>query len=243
MKRRIKSLILVISIIFFAGCNANYTIEVNEDLTVTESLVILQRNERILGHSSSVENFVENTVEEVRNFYGNDGYIVESEIGEDYSGGIGSREFLDFRAYRRDSLFSHELFENIESSESGTIVTIEFKSKEEPYEVFQGDIWSDPLLTKLAFNIKVPFEVLDSNADEIDEARNVYTWYYDDTVRDKNIQISYDTAALFSPNLGQLFGSYIGEVGIFYLVLAGAVIALIAFGIIFVIKNFRNNAI
>lgn len=165
MKKRV--FIIIFVLLFLTGCDMNYKIIINKDLSSSEK----------------VNFFVsENVVDEMKNKY-SDEYIKENIILFKAASEKSGYDFL--YKYKND-------IEIVASKENKTITFNDdlmnqnynfynFSCNSENcilYAIANDNIQSDDgMVYKLNFSIQVPYKVLENNADKVDKASNTYTWY------------------------------------------------------------------
>ena len=86
-------------------------------------------------------------------------------------------------------------------------------------------------------NIKIPYQVINHNADTVDEQNNIYTWQLDDKpIRD--INITYAAVANYQGN-NNFLSNILSNKGV-YVVIVILAIAIIV-GMWLIVQNKKNN--
>lgn len=228
MKRLICFLMLLFVV---TGCSYKYNIEIDKKKTVLEELNIYELNSVFVNKGTSANSFVDINI----NIYKKDSslsqYNISKKISDPSSGVIASASYDSFSDYTKKTKVKKNLFGRIElyeDSNYGYFIASDYRG-----DVFFTDEESDFINDKVEFNLKLPFEVISNNADNIDTEKGIYTWYFDKDINDKEVNVKFNLKKIVIKE--NIFIKYI------YLFLIPVFIFMIVLFII--IKNKRVNKI
>lgn len=213
--KKIKLLFIIFFLFLLSGCQMNYTIKVNEDLSTSETIDF-----RISS----------DTMEESKVLY-----------GEDYSQDLIDKYMSQIEEYncnidKSDGFVLYGTKENKRFEINEKIIQSKYKfydfSCNDTYCLLYAVPRTDVLIGNGAvYNLKlsfqIPYRVINSNADEIDKLNNTYSWNF---VLGKE---NKDVLLIFKKN-----GNDVVKTNkIFYFIILG-IFAIIALGSIYIIVNF-----
>ena len=186
-----KILLIGFFITFLTGCSVDYNVSINKDLSVDESFNIVEeksvlKNEKYNSLSEVVEEFQNKTTVNLKNYDHKTSIkknLVSSEVTREY----GSIDTY-IAALNKIDLFSNE--SKLDKNEGIYTFTskVNYKENEEMIAILYK--------IDAKIGITVPFEVVDNNADSVDEKSNTYYWNlknYVDSANQKSIKLSFDT--------------------------------------------------
>lgn len=190
---RLKKVLLVLICIFFlTGCEVEYNVDINRDLSVKEYFTATELNSSLLNRKIySVQELISevssNTTVKKEN------YLISNYVKDETSGAKVSRNYSSLSDYAK-TLNTYDLIPNkTEYSQNSNIIT--FESKIDKLYISEEFVaLSYPIVSKV--NIKIPFEVTYNNADFVDEEHNIYTWNVTntDSKKEQIIKFSADTS-------------------------------------------------
>ncbi len=189
MKRH-KILFLIIFLVFLcSGCTAEYTIEINEDLQVKEHLMASEDGEFFNQYENSSAQRVIGFILEPFVEYFNENHFVISQFANSQSGGVNiSNTYESLETYKNVSKIPSQYASDWEYEENGDEITIrikgEFNKQEEDQEA--GFVVDDAKV-----NIKLPFEVVEHNADVHAEGSDTYTWVFNEDTPEREMTITF----------------------------------------------------
>lgn len=238
MSNKVKVLILVSLTILVSGCTANYDVKISLDGSVKENIELTEDKNRLL------KDFTKKKFEEYI-----DDYIELNDLNgkiEDYkmlinkstAGITTKKKYNDIYEYVYTSPAIPFVFEKVKIREKDEMIIL--KSFETGYEIVYKD--NDGVLnyTNSTITLALPYEVVSSNADQVDLETNVYTWDLDEDF--EGIEIKYNPNKKYTNDFIKLLkyatsGTYLI---IAVIVLAAvSVIAILIFGIRLLIRE-RN---
>lgn len=163
MKKVIKTLVIFGVIIILTGCSGNYTLKINKNLSLDESLSLTIPNENDAYHKT-LKIFQDNKIDK-------DKYkvVIESnEVNINYK-----EKYSSIEEYILYSKVYHQLFNKIQLNKNRDYVDIYTK---EFINQNKNNIYGNNLtnLDYIQVKIQNPFKVKLTNADSINE--NEYTW-------------------------------------------------------------------
>lgn len=177
-----KLFIILISAFLLTGCDLEYNVKINTDLTTTET----------------IEFFVNNaSIEEEKELYGD----------EDYNNYLdSSQNILDNNNYTYKYEYTDEglYVTATKSNNSLTVNETIFNKKYSYYDFYCNDdycmLYAVGLDEKtygeeiynLNISIQVPYKVILNNADEIDKFNNIYTWNNNVLEKSKDIKLIFE---------------------------------------------------
>lgn len=187
--KKIKYLLLI-SIIFLTGCTCEYNITINNDLSVSEEV---NASETIEYFANEYKHY--NRSEALDNLweYMSNGFDYASKYkynkNDNNTGIILTNNYDSFIEYKNETSIYNQYFDELDYEENDDIITIEAYG-------FNPYVEQDP--TKFAIdnfklNITLPFKVLNSNADSIND--NTYTWIIDKNTDSKRIYLQFDKSS------------------------------------------------
>lgn len=225
MKKIRNILSIVFLILLLSGCDLNYNLIINKDLSSEENIKF---------------NVTKSTLEEIKIKYG-DEYV--DELKEYY------KPILDNQNYTYD--YNDDSGINLNASRKNNSVVFNDKIKNARYNYFDYScnkdiciiyaIADDKILSydgcvySLKLNIQVPYKVLENNADKVDKQNNTYTWYSKPGKDNSDIILVFKKDGTDILLINKIF--YFIKIGIFAIISLTIVFAIIKL----IIKLNRNN--
>lgn len=181
-------ILCVLSLLLF-GCKAEYSIKINEDLSVDETIIGLEDEEFYSKYYKSTKDRVIDIVT-IRNeeYLKKFNYTKEKVVEGVYTGAKATTTFSDLQSYFNSSEAYKQFYSEWKHSIENGIVTIELKDKFEK----NGNCLDRYIIDNCDVSISLPFKVVKNNADNYDKNTNTYTWYID-IDEPKDIYIKFDT--------------------------------------------------
>ncbi len=234
---KLKKFILILVVPFFiTGCaSVNYNLEIDKNLGVKEEVFLTATSEYFdIFYKEYPETVIKRFYEDedLLKPLKDNGYeysMIDKDIA--YPGILTKKNYISLDSYTKTTVFKNISFENIESSVSGDLVTIQSKNFI-PYVEDETD--NGYPVSNLVINIKVPYVVTSNNADKFDKKSNTYTWKITKETENKEIKITFDKTKVYVYNL---------SVYISFGILCLLIIILIFVIRYFVKKNKKNNKI
>lgn len=185
-----KNIIVFIVVMMCFGCKANYQIKINKDLSVDEKITGLEDQDFYdRYYNSSKERVVKNVASFYEETIKNNGYKFSTVIDDDLYGGRVLKTYDSIEDYFNNSVAYKQYFASWNITKNDSLVEILLNDKLKPngtgidrYYVEEGTV-----------NIKLPFKVIDHNADSV--KNNTYSWNIDSNKGNK-IFLKFDSSKL-----------------------------------------------
>ncbi len=188
-----KMILIFIFIIMNTACTAEYNLNIDKDLIVEESVSVKDSIFNIRKQELDVDFFLDLNIDRYKsnNLYST--YMYEKKVDNNNAIVTANMTYLDFLSYKNTSALIENLFTNLNIINNGNIYTFEYKVKSlSNIEVFKSTELYSSLLDGVDVNIKLPFRVINSNADRFDEDSGIYSWKYIKGESLKDINIEFD---------------------------------------------------
>lgn len=217
MKRKI--CLLLIGILFLcSGCTVNYTLSINEDLTVSESLNAMEGADFYSAYTnSSVQKVIGFILEPNLDYLNSNGYTVDQVLTSSEAGVKVTNEYANLEEYKTKSQLPNQFADDWTYIENGNEITLTITGAFSHDEQNQDGKY---VVDEATINIVLPFKVVNHNADSFDEDTNTYTWNFNEDTEEREITIT------FNKTIEKPFNSIYIIIGI------GIVVVLIIFLII-----------
>lgn len=189
-----KYLLLIVVVFMLSGCTVNYDLEINSDLTVEESIVVLNHASyfEVVG---SVKDVYKNTVDLGMHNTNYITYDYISNSANDLYGVSINKTYSSLDDFKENASSLKELYDDIEITQNGTIVIINSIGEFNIERISINTEDEIRIPENCYFSIKLPFVVTYNNADKVDSLNNIYYWYIDEaTTNEKAIKLSFDTS-------------------------------------------------
>lgn len=228
MKKKI--LFVILMLILVSGCKAKYTVKINKDGSVEESLSATETPEYYDNYShTSVGKVISYVIDPYIDLLNSKKYTVNTNVNVNSdSGATVKKKYSSFKDYIGNSIVYSQFTDKIQYEEKGDKVSISLKGKFSSSNQNQAYVpVKDGSIT-----IVVPYKVLDNNADKVDG--NSYTWLFENNKgEEKEIRISYTKS-----KIANLDFNYSVIIIIAILIILG----IIAFVIVRKLKKSSNEA-
>lgn len=185
--KKLKLFILLICIFLLCGCTIQYDITIDEQLGMEESMVISEKSEFYQDYLFSTPKEVSEMIlgvyqEELDSL--NYQYSIEA-TGKTTL----TNHYNSYLTYVNDNRIFNQFFEKILSSENGNIITIYNEGEFYPYTEGNPNYFQ---VEEININVKLPFKVLENNADKVDKKNNIYTWTITKETENKTFLLKFD---------------------------------------------------
>ena len=190
---KIKKIILLICLTFLlCGCSVDYDIIINKDLSVDESFTVVEKKEEIRNRTYA--NTFDELVKSVQSNTGMDSsrYLIKKYNKGSLIGAKVNRSYRSINEYvsvaQKNDLFTTETEYKNENGISTLTSKVIYTENSEFVAI--------SYLIDAKINIKVPFEVLENNADSVDKENNIYTWNlknYKKSPNSEDIKLVFDS--------------------------------------------------
>lgn len=231
--KKIKIFIFLCLILLLSGCSVEYDLTLNDDLTVSEKVVATEKTKRMEALTKQKGKQAVNYLYDMFKRNGED--ITLTSRDDDYNTYATAITFHeDINDYA--SKFSSDVFDNVNVTKDGNIITFSAKQK----ELLSSDTNYSLLYDDITVNITIPFEVTSNNADKVNG--NTYTWNIKKDSDYKTIEFSYKEGNKKDEvNINVNNETYNIHYGV---VIAVGLVIIIGSIVLFVyIKNKKNNVV
>lgn len=204
-----------------AGCKVNYSVNIEKNLSVKESIRATESEEFFKEYTNSsigrVVSFISAPYLETLN---QTGYLYTTAIGKKDGGAIVTKDYDSIEDYVNQTIVTSQFTnERISYNRDGDMVTLSAIGKFSTSEQDQTKIYID----EASISLSIPFEVVDNNADRV--MGNTYIWDFDNkNSEEREIKISFN-AKVLEENKDKVNKVYL------YLIIAGLIIMAIVIGI------------
>lgn len=200
---KFKILVLTISLILLSGCTNQYNLEIKEDLSISEKIIIMESKAVYESPANQLEMAKEsfnagmqiNDKEKI--------YYYEFFENKDNYGIEIVKDYANFNEYLSKSLAYKKVYDDLSYIVNGDTIILStignFKtenfttgSSENATEEEKDGI-AQLIPKDCYFSIKLPFNVIYHNADKVDKKENIYYWLINQDTIDKEINISFDS--------------------------------------------------
>ena len=196
MKKKI--ILVLIMILFCAGCKVKYNIKINDDGTVEETMVASETPDFYEEYEhTSTGKVISRILEQYSDILNEKKYDVETNIYVNVdSGATLKKKYDSFNDYVGNSILYTQFTDKIDYSEDGDTITIKAKGKFSTSEQNQDYFYVD----EGTIVITVPYKVLDNNADKVQG--NTYVWNFNkESNEEKEIKLVYSKSKLSNMNI------------------------------------------
>lgn len=185
-----KYILLIILVFLCFGCKAEYTIKINKDKSVEETVTALENEDYYARYpKSSKKRVIRFTATFVNNYLESLNYNRKIVVKNEYTGEQVQHKFKNLKEYFEKSKAHEQLYKTYDTSIDGKLVTISLKDKYPK----NGNSVDKYIINDCKVTIILPFLVKNHNADEVDKSKNSYTW--DLNIDEaKDIYIQFDTS-------------------------------------------------
>ncbi len=241
-------LLLTILLIFLSGCSMEYNIVINDNMQIEETIYILEDNDVISIYSPNINQYVNNMIQQQY-----DNKIISNEYSVEYisvnskSGVIATRLYDKFSNFSDSTKLKDNIYKIVTMTINENMVYLNFDSIEDTYELFLDNELEEAFLDSLILKIKIPYEVISNNADEVNKETNTYIWNYDKFTIDKDVELVFDKDNKFNFNiLDKVINMYNDNININWLIIIIGIVIISCLIFIFkfiIIISRRNNKI
>ena len=191
MKKKLLFVILIL--VLLSGCKAKYSLKINKDGSVEETLVATEPPEYFDNYKhTSVGKVISYVMTPYIDILNEKKYEVNNVVNVNTdSGATVKKKYSSFKDYIGNSVIYSQFTDKINYEENGDKVTISLKGKFSSSTQNQSYI----PVTDGKITITVPYKVLDNNADVVDG--NNYTWIVENNKgQEREIRLSYTKSKL-----------------------------------------------
>ncbi|HHW69290.1 MAG TPA: hypothetical protein GX747_03035 [Tenericutes bacterium] len=191
---KIKLLLILFFLLLTTGCTLNYDLVIHTDNRVSESVSFFRNKNDVLKKYSKLKDVKKDEIEKSKINYYKKQYGYSSKYVRSFSGInlIFYKTRASLSDYFEKSIY-RSLYTDYELIEIGNTVSFKTVGSYTPTGIFtseNGEVTND-LAKEIKVNIQFHKNVLESNADYIDEFSNTYTWVIKNTDDYKNINFEF----------------------------------------------------
>lgn len=222
---------LCISCLFFTGCTAEYRLHINYDGTLNDSIVIQETKDNFERLGYDMNKYVEEQFEIIKDFNFYRDYSKKYLLRDDFMRVSGAHNLWSIDNFNYSSLLSESGFETITLTNEDGIMILEAKGNqlESLFIDMDADAVPDFIYEKIDLIITSDYNVIESNADEVNKFKNEYIWHFDKDCLDKEIYLKMDSKQTITGRLvANIRNNFTG-----IMILIGVTIVLVIGGIIF----------
>lgn len=212
--KKIKLLLIFGLTFILSGCTVDYNVTINNDLSMSEEAIVKIEESFFDDYMFYTKAETYNAVMS-RNLSFLNELNYDYKHSDDYLTTTFNNNYNKLTDYINNNTIYQQFFENLEYTDENNIITI--KSSGEFYQ-YTEDNAEKFLIEDIDINVKIPFDVISSNADRVDSVNDIYTWTItkDDMDKEFFLEIDYSDVAF------QLkYGEYIPLVIIGVILLIG----------------------
>lgn len=193
MRRKFVFIFLII--ILCSGCRAEYNLTINDDLSVEENVLATEDSAFFEEYEkSSIGRVVGFILEPYLNTLNENKYTTNSYITSGRSGVTISKRFNSIEEYANSTIFASQYTDKVNYNKDGNNITLSVKGR---FSKADQDQTRFPI-EEAAISIRLPFKVIDHNADKVDD--DVYTWLFDkNDTEERDIKITFDGSKVHKP--------------------------------------------
>ncbi len=228
--KKLKIFIFLCLVLLLSGCSVEYDLTLNDDFTVSEKVVATEKTKRMEALTKQKGKQAVNYLYNMFKRNGED--ITLTSRDDDYNTYATSHDDINYYA----SKFSSDVFDNVNVTKDGNIITFSTKQK----ELLSSDTNYSLLYDDITVNVTIPFEVISNNADKVNG--NTYTWNIKKDSDYKTIEFSYKEGNKKDEvNINVNNETYNIHYGV--IIVIGLVIIIGSIVLFVYIKNKKNNVI
>lgn len=230
--KNIKILILILVIALTSGCSVEYNLNINEDLSINE---VVEASENTEVMQSKTGLIGDNAVNYLYDTFSNNSDADFTNIEENgVTIGTSNASYNSLEQYTKN--FYSNLFEIKEIEIDDDVYTITINQIQKLSSTGSSTLLYDDVKV----NIKIPFKVIDQNADEV--SGNIYTWNIHKDADLKTIKFSFNKVQQKNAINLKVNNKNV-NVKYSYIVIVSLVIVVGIVVIYLIIKNKKNNII
>lgn len=171
-----KKFLIFISLILLTGCSVNYDLTITDKEEVIEEFKVYVDNDEILSSYNSIDEYLDYYSNLYLSNQGYENFKVSTHKGKENSYFKVENSYKDLDSYI-GSLSFRSMFTGADIERVGNYIT--FRTSKNAYleSIKNGEVVSlDSRYENFKISIKFYNEVTASNANEVDEKNNIYTW-------------------------------------------------------------------
>lgn len=238
-------IIIIILCLLLSGCKIDYNLKITNDNKYVEKCDLLKyfpggNSVEYIEGTSETRDIAELLRSDAREKLNTMAYLKYKLIdveSANYKGVRATRTFDGAVAYNYNLLIK-ELYDDFSVNLDKNIVTLSAKGfnreKVEDSNEEAGFVIDNSTIT-----IDLPYKVIENNADEVDESKNIYTWYINKDTKEKDILLKYDVDSLYALNM-KTIGTKV-NMTVVYIVFIVLVLVILGYFVYLYIKKVYEN--
>ncbi|MBP3765757.1 MAG: hypothetical protein J6G98_01055 [Bacilli bacterium] len=189
-----KNILLIFVFFLLTGCSVNYTLEINNDLSVeesieaSESISYFEKEFTFYERKDAIDSLWENMTSER-----DDNYTYEYNNND--TGIIINKKYKSLDDYLNVKNYT-QFFEKIDYSINGDIIKIESTGNFYPYNTQDYEKF---IIDNFSLKIKTSYHVIKTNADKIEG--NTLIWNINSKTKDKKIYLEMNTSKNYTKDI------------------------------------------
>lgn len=234
-----KKIIIFLAILFLTGCNVKYDLTITNKEEVKENFYVYIDNSKMLESYKTIDEYLDYYSNVYKENFSKENYNIKTKESSPQSYFLVKNKYKDLDEYTKStsflSLFSGATIERVGSYTTFTTAT----------NTYLNSIKNDTLLSadaaeyQYTINIKFYNEVVDSNADKIDEKNNIYTWNIDKNTTKDFIYFKISSKVKY----GVMIKDFIVSNIVSFIIILSAITIVSVSGIFIYIKARKNNEV
>ena len=178
MKKNKYKLLFLIGITFLTGCQANYNVKIGLNGQVVEEATLIEDKDALMD-AFTKDKFNQYVDDYLKQVGLNTKLRQKKVLIQDSTAGVNlSKSYRDIQQYINESKAINYLFKKINVEKKGNKTLI--NSVESDYDVIYLEDDDEYNFTNSQLSIALPYMVISSNANAVDQQKNIYTWNIDD---------------------------------------------------------------
>lgn len=188
MKKNV--IMIVMLILLCCGCTAEYTINIDKDLRVTESMTATSGAEFFSEYNkSSVQRVIGFLLEPNLEYLNENGFKITHLFNTSAAGVRIENSYESIEEYKEISKIINQFADDFEYTTNGNKVTLKIVGK---FNADEQDQSGKYLVDTGKISIKLPHKVLEHNADSVDTKNGIYTWNIEEAGVEREILLVFD---------------------------------------------------
>ncbi len=220
------------------GCSVNYNLVITNDETIKENFTINVDNEIIYDSGMEIDEFLDYYSHLYQQNEGYENFKIETKEGKFISSFIVKNDYKSLNDYIESFSFKY-MFNDAYIERIGNYISFKTSTNLKLEEMNNNIEISDFACDNFKISIKFYNEVVNNNADEIDEKNNIYTWNVNKNSTKDYIEFKIGPKVRYDVMIKDYIYNNIFEISI-----VGSLLLIILIVTIFIVyKSKKNNEI
>ena len=187
--KKIKYLIIGLIVLLSSGCTIDYNIEFKSDHTLDENIIITEDTSKLEETEYSVSDIVDSKISSYNDEITKNSFKVTSVIKEDNVSVTLNSKNKDVSRFI-NLVYFRKMFVGANVDETKEVYKFKTNGDYNQSGVFYDTmgISDEGFVDQININIKFEDKVISSNADKVDEEKNIYTWVLNKDTKEKSIE-------------------------------------------------------